>query len=202
MVHAMGNTETPLAESNQPDAQGLVTEAGWNQDANDWRIFLRLGRAIEVKDASDTLAATDTTLSYPSGFKWITIVLVSGPFRHWAIATRLFERCIATPSRASMVPMRNATSAGREAYWPLGFCDAWVVTSWRRAVTLLIADSVRPRPLEERDGCLLLGLDAHAFGCDHAPLLARQKARSPQYAYVLEESGRLHGSCWGARVGS
>ena len=45
--------ETALAAADLDGAQALVAEAGWNQNAADWHLFLDLGRAFAVKDAQE-----------------------------------------------------------------------------------------------------------------------------------------------------
>ena len=191
----MANIEVALSEQDLENAQGLVAEAGWNQNANDWRIFLELGRAFAVKDASGRLAATAATLPYPSGFGWISMVLVSGAFRRQGIATRLLQRCIAALREAGMVPVLDATPAGREVYRPLGFRDGWAITRWRAANTKAEEkiNGVRPQLLEKRHWPALLALDAQAFGCDRAPLLGRLRERCSHFSCVSESNGRLRG---------
>src|SRR5690349_14464615 len=85
--------ETPLRAADLPAAQALVAEAGWNQNAADWRVFLELGQGFAVRDG-ERLAATAATLPYPSGFGWISMVLVTGAYQRRGIATRLLHRCI------------------------------------------------------------------------------------------------------------
>ena len=191
----MANTElneTSLSAQDLGGANALVAEAGWNQVAADWRIFLDLGRAFAVKDGG-RLAATAATLPYPSGFGWISMVLVSGPYRRRGIATRLLERCIAALREAGMVPVLDATPAGREVYRPLGFRDGWAITRWRRAAVAEPEGAGRARTLEEKDWPAVLALDAQAFGCDRAPLLERLRARSSGFACVVEGKGFLLG---------
>ena len=186
-------SEVPLSEHELENAQALVTEAGWNQNAADWRIFLELGRAFAVKDASGRLAATAATLPYPSGFGWISMVLVSGPFRRQGIATRLLERCIGSLREAGMVPVLDATPAGREVYRPLGFRDGWAITRWRRSAVSGINEVKTARLLEETDWPAVLALDAEAFGCDRAPLLERLRRRSSGFSCVIERNRELRG---------
>ncbi|HZM37357.1 MAG TPA: GNAT family N-acetyltransferase [Burkholderiales bacterium] len=194
----MASTELPLTDADIPAAEALVAEAGWNQNAADWRIFLELGRAFAVKDAG-RLAATAATLPYPSGFGWISMVLVAGPFRRRGVATRLLRRCIEVLRESGMVPVLDATPAGREVYKPLGFRDGWAITRWRRtAVTSETKNrneehGVRPHLLEERHWPAVLALDAQAFGCDRAPLLERLRRRSSGFSCVVEEHGGLRG---------
>ena len=186
----MGNTEVPLQEDDLTAAQALVTEAGWNQDTNDWRIFLELGSALAVKERG-RLVATAATLPYPSGFGWISMVLVAGTHRRRGIATRLLERCMASLREAGMVPVLDATPAGREVYKPLGFRDGWAITRWRRQSGFQMENVARS--LEEKDWPDVLALDAQAFGCDRAPLLERLRARSTGFGCVVEGKGFLLG---------
>ena len=104
--------ETTLAAADLAGADALVAEAGWNQNAADWRIFLELGRAFAVKTADGAVAATAATLPYPSGFGWISMVLVAGAFRRRGIATRLLERCIRSLQEARMVPVLERAADG------------------------------------------------------------------------------------------
>lgn len=191
----MANTESfseiPFSERDLDGAQALVAEAGWNQSAADWRIFLDLGRAFAVKDPEGRLAATAATLPYPSGFGWISMVLVAGPFRRQGIATRLLERCMRALQGDGMVPVLDATPAGREVYRPLGFRDGWAITRWRWPGGSRSGSAARP--LQQDDWPAVLRLDAQAFGCDRAALLERLRARSSHFACVVEKGGALRG---------
>ncbi len=194
----MGSTdsfaERPLAAGDLTGAQALVAEAGWNQNAADWRIFLELGSAIAVEDGDGRLAATAATLPYPSGFGWISMVLVAQAFRRRGIATRLLRRCIDSLRAAGMVPVLDATPAGREVYKPLGFQDGWPIQRWRRIGAAPAAPaSPAVRAMREGDWQSVLSLDAEAFGCDRAPLLSRLEKRCADFSCVAEQGGRLRG---------
>lgn len=193
MANTEGLTERALAPGDLDAAQALVEEAGWNQVAADWKVFLELGRGFAVEEPGGGLVATAAMLPYPSGFGWISMVLVARRARRRGIATRLLERCIDTLREAGMVPVLDATPAGREVYRPLGFCDGWPITRWRHAGAAFASPARAVRPLENRDWPALLRLDASAFGCDRAPLLERLRARSASFACVIEEAGRLRG---------
>jgi GNAT superfamily N-acetyltransferase len=190
--------ESPLGPGDLQGAEALVTEAGWNQNAADWRVFLELGRAFAVKDAEGRLAATAATLPYPSGFGWVSMVLVAGAFRRRGIATRLLQRCIDELKAAGTVPVLDATPAGREVYKPLGFRDGWRIQRWRRTGTAPEVDTAATaapgvRALRDEDWPALLALDATAFGCERAPLLAHLRARATAFSCVMEQGGRLRG---------
>lgn len=190
-----GLLDTPLRPDDLAAAQGLVAEAGWNQNASDWRVFLELGQGFAVRDG-ERLAATAATLAYPSGFGWISMVLVGGAYRRRGIATRLLRRCIESLQAAGRMPVLDATPAGREVYRPLGFRDGWPIQRWRRtgpAVAPAEAGAHGVRELGANDWAALLALDKAAFGCDRAPLLARLRDRSASFACVSEENGRLRG---------
>lgn len=191
----MAGTESPLTPADLAAAQGLVAQAGWNQNAEDWRIFLELGSALAVRDGEGRLAATAATLPYPSGFGWISMVLVDPAFRRQGIATRLLGRCMAVLQANGRIPVLDATPAGREVYRPLGFHDGWPIQRWRRtnAVAPAEARAHGVRALEERDWPEVLRLDAAAFGCDRSPLLARLRKRCEGFACVLHRQGALQG---------
>lgn len=188
--------ERALAPADVEAAGRLVAQAGWNQTADDWRVFLELGRGFAVHGAGGQLVGTAAVLPYPSGFGWISMVLVDPAFRRGGIATRLLARCVQALKAQGMIPVLDATPAGREVYRPLGFRDGWAIQRWRR--TGSHADAAAPatpavRSLRPADWAAVLELDARAFGCDRAPLLERLRRRSESFCCVLEEEGRIRG---------
>lgn len=185
--------ERALGAADLAGAEALVAQAGWNQVAADWRIFLELGQAFAVEEGG-RLAATAAILPYPSGFGWISMVLVDAAFRRRGIATRLLGRCIEALQAKAMVPVLDATPAGREVYKPLGFRDGWPISRWRTNKALAAEHGKSSvRPLVDADWESVLALDAAAFGCDRSPLLERLRARSRPFACVAERGGRLRG---------
>jgi len=186
--------ETPLVCADLDGARALVELAGWNQTAADWCIFLELGQGFAIKDAQGRLGATAATLPYASGFGWISMVLVAQALRHQGIATRLLGRCIEVLKSAGLVPVLDATPAGREVYKRLGFHDGWQIQRWRRTASVRQAAGVpRVRALTDADWPALRKLDAAAFGCDRGPLLARLRARSGSFACVAGDRDSLRG---------
>ena len=183
----------PLTPSDLGRADALVAEAGWNQDAADWRIFLQLGSGLAARAADGTLAGTAAVLPYAGGFGWISMVLVAKPFRRRGIATRLLQRCIESMRAAGVVPVLDATPAGREVYTPLGFRDGWPITRWRRVAAAPAAQAPEVRALQERDWPAIRALDVRAFGCDRSALLERLRERSTGFACVSETDGALRG---------
>ena len=53
------------------------------------------------------------------------MVLVAGAYRRRGLGTRLMHRCIEDLTAAGVVPVLDATPAGRTVYRALGFEDAW-----------------------------------------------------------------------------
>ncbi len=76
------------------DAEALVREAGWNQTAADWRIFLDFGTVYAVRNSAGRVVATAATLPYGGRFAWISMVLVAGEYRRQGLARRLLGRCV------------------------------------------------------------------------------------------------------------
>jgi GNAT superfamily N-acetyltransferase len=189
--------QAALGHGDLDGAQALVEQAGWNQVKADWEVFLDLGRTFAVKSEHGRVAATAAVLPYPSGFGWISMVLVDQAYRRRGIATRLLEHCIEALKQAGMVPVLDATPAGREVYKPLGFRDGWPIQRWRRTGVepspAPLRGATTVRAMEDRDWPAVLALDASAFGCDRAPLLERLRLRSRRFACVAERSGRLQG---------
>ena len=188
----------PLRQEDIEAAQALVVQAGWNQLREDWELFVQLGSAFKVTTVDGAIAATAATLPYGDGCGWISMVLVAQAHRRQGLATRLLAHCIEHLRRDGLVPVLDATPAGRTVYTPLGFQDGWAITRWRRADSgpaLFRSETgaMVARPLRTEDWPRLLELDACAFGANRAPLLARLAARSAAFACVVERDGRLLG---------
>ena len=173
-----------------------MAEAGWNQVAADWRIFLELGTVYAVR-AGERVIATAATLPYGGKCAWISMVLVAGDHRRRGLATRLLRRCIDDVLATGLVPVLDATPAGRAVYRPLGFEDAW---GFRR----LAAQAPRAGDLDDATGILigpandstwpaLHAYDAAAFGADRSAILARMRGRLHGVDLFAIRDGRLAG---------
>ena len=193
MANTEGFARGALGAADVEAACGLVAEAGWNQNAADWRLFLDLGSVIAVKTPEARLVATAATLPYASGFGWISMVLVTASFRRLGIATELLKQCISRLVDAGLVPVLDATPAGREVYKPLGFRDGWPIQRWRRRSDTELRVSGGVEQMNNDHWPQVLVLDAAAFGCDRSALLERLRARSEGFACVAEKNGRVRG---------
>ena len=124
-----GVTARPLNDRDLAAALTLSAEAGWNQTAADWQIFLDLGSAVGVVGTDGRLIATAATLPHASRFAWISMVLVTAARRRQGLARWLLRDCIERLTRRQLVPVLDATPAGRSVYSGLGFRDAWSMRS-------------------------------------------------------------------------
>jgi GNAT superfamily N-acetyltransferase len=181
-----------LALADLPDAEAMVAEAGWNQVAADWRMFLDFGTVYAVR-AGARVIATAATLPY-GRCAWISMVLVASEQRRRGLATRLLHRCIADILAAGLVPVLDATPAGAKVYAPLGFQAAWRFT--RVAATqarVTLPASVPVRPIDDSVWAALCAYDAGVFGADRSSILARMRGRLLPANLYAERDGRITG---------
>jgi len=197
-AQGQGPAISALSTADLDGAQALVAEAGWNQVRADWELFSELGAAFKVTAADGEVAATAATLPF-ARFGWISMVLVGKRHRRQGLATALLEHCIARLRESGLVPVLDATPAGRTVYRPLGFQDGWQITRWRRVERgAALPDTggnaaTTVRALREDDWPQLLALDEKAFGSDRIALLRRLESRSRGFACVAERDGRVAG---------
>lgn len=192
-------SQAPLSAAELADAEALVREAGWNQTAADWRIFLDLGRVLAVRNSAGRVVATAAMLPYGGRFAWISMVLVAAAYRRQGLARRLLQHCVAELAAAGLVPVLDATPAGRAVYLGLDFHDTWGFHRWeaprreRGDAPPAAPDGITIRPLGEADWSELCALDARAFGADRSAVLARLRARLPAVALVARRGERRVG---------
>lgn len=180
----------------------LVVQSGWNQTADDWRIFLDLGGAIAVENAAGNVIATAATLPHGPRLGWISMVLVDASYRRRGIATELLRRCIEQLQRDGRVPVLDATPAGRTVYSHLGFRDSWTITRWQvqlptRRVDQYLPSAVQVQPIAPEHWPAIAALDRRAFGTDRIALLQRLHARSRTFACAASDGGALRGFALG-----
>ncbi|MEJ2374458.1 MAG: GNAT family N-acetyltransferase [Pseudolabrys sp.] len=196
-----GLTTRPVGEDDLDAAQALSQEAGWNQTADDWRIFLELGRVIAIARGNDRLIATAAMLPYRPDFAWISMVLVTAAERRQGLARWLLSRCIEELLGQKLVPLLDATPAGRAVYVGLGFQDCWRM---RRLIAKTVGAPNAPesaavtiRAVDKRDWQPIIAFDKAVFGADRSALLQRLARRLPAAALVAEQHGRIVGYLFG-----
>jgi len=189
--------ESPLRESELADAEALVREAGWNQTAADWRIFLDLGTVYAVRDSTGRVVATAATLPHGGRFAWISMVLVTSHVRRQGLARRLMNRCIHDLTANSLVPVLDATPAGRAVYSALGFKDTWgfhrLASAGQRPQPRIVDGGLIIRAITDADWPALCTYDAAAFGADRGAVLARLRGRVPPAELIAYRGDRIAG---------
>lgn len=171
-------------------ACGLSAAAGWNQTTADWRFMLEQGRGYGI-DEGERLIATAVTLPY-DGFAWISMVLVAQDKQKRGLAGQLMRRAVDDLQAAELIPVLDATPAGRPVYLKMGFQDSWGMRRWS-----LPAQRPSPqegvRPLRDGDWTAIEVLDRKAFGSHRGVLLRHLVTRLPEAALVREAGGRIVG---------
>jgi GNAT superfamily N-acetyltransferase len=186
--------DTPIGVLGADDLAGalaLSAEAGWNQDAADWALMLRLGSGFAVRDEG-RVVATALALPYRPVFGWVSMVLVHAPYRRRGLATRLVERATAALTDDGLLPVLDATPAGAEVYGGMGFRPVANLMRWRGT------GGGEPAPAEPGIANRVRDLDTSAFGADRNAVLADLAARPAPVAavatggegYLLSRAGR------------
>jgi hypothetical protein len=135
------------------------------------------------------------------------MVLVLPEYRRQGHASRLLRDALGwlgQPGQRHLLPVLDATPAGREVYLQEGFHDTWGFARWQcpQVDARPWADvdappiSLRPMPAQGLGGLPvalagdLLSLDSHAFGADRRHLIAALIKRSPRTGFIaFENSG-------------
>lgn len=184
----MARIDAPIGVLGADDLDGalaLSAEAGWNQDAADWALLLRLGSGFAVRDG-DRVVATALALPYPPAFGWVSMVLVHAPYRRRGLATRLLERATAALTDGGLLPILDATPAGAEVYGAVGFRPVEHLMRWRG--TGGGGTRAAEPGLVARVGLL----DTEAFGADRSAVLADLANRpAPVSALAADGDGYL-----------
>src|SRR5580704_10324482 len=107
----------------------LSEEAGWNQNAADWEVFLRYGTVLGFS-IGDRLVATAAALPYGDTFGWISMVLVTAEWRRHGLATRLVAACTALLRDAGRAALLDAAPAATAIYAALGFIPVGTLERW------------------------------------------------------------------------
>ncbi|MEK9970196.1 MAG: GNAT family N-acetyltransferase [Ferrovibrio sp.] len=180
-----------LDDADVPAILALSAEAGWNQTADDWRIFLQQGQVFACRSAAGGRpVATAAILPYGS-FAWISMVLVTASWRQKGLGTHLLRHCIAELQNINCVPYLDATPAGENVYLPLGFKPVFGITRWQGQGGGMAGKT------ETVDLGACLQLDAASFGFAREPLLRSFLSRKPDLAlqsgdgFAAVRSGRL-----------
>ncbi len=181
----------------------LSNAAHWNQTEQDWRTMLALGRGWGLREVGGPmgmmgtagecrLVASALVLPYDGQFAWISMVLVLPDARGRGHAGRLLGVALQSLASEGLLPVLDATPAGRPVYLKRGFADDWGFVRWRRAggppldAPTRVPKNAQVRRLRESDWPEVAALDAPAFGASRLPLLRSLWQRQPALGWVVE----------------
>jgi ribosomal protein S18 acetylase RimI-like enzyme len=156
-----------------PQALLLSTEAGWNQNAADWSLFLSHGTVLGLS-IDDRLVATAAALPYGDHFGWISMVLVSVAWRRQGLATRLVTACTSLLRDSGRAALLDASPAGTAIYAALGFVPLGTMERWEGNG----GEECPATPASPN-----LTLDQLAFGADRRFLLQNFLSRPGSLAF-------------------
>jgi GNAT superfamily N-acetyltransferase len=167
-----------LAPDDARAGLALSAEAQWNQNEADWRFFLTQGTAFGMRDNHGHLIATAALLPYTSGNAWISMVLVTAPWRRRGVATKLVDACLDAATKQGLTPWLDATPAGANVYGALGFAPTLQLRRLRlenSARAKAAGPSPEPAACDLRD---FIARDNRAMGFGRDTLLAELGRRS------------------------
>ena len=189
----MEATEHPLGEAHLPGCLALSSAAHWNQNEADWRLMLDVGRGWGISLTDGTLAATTLVLPYGGDFAWISMVLVLPGHRRKGYASRLLRTAVADLEARGLMPMLDATPAGRTVYRQEGFSDRWGFKRFFLQERQSARAEGEVRPVRDSDWSEILALDRAAFGASREKVLRALHRRLPQAALMVEGKGFVFG---------
>jgi GNAT superfamily N-acetyltransferase len=176
-----------LTPDHIPDAVALSAEAGWNQTADDWRIFITRGAAFGIR-AEGALVATAAALRYGGAFGFVAMVLTTPAWRHRGLARRLLALAMQELANSGHVALLDASPEGQPAYERQGFVPLDTIRRWSGLAS--------GEPQEGTAGPDTVAvLDAAAFGASRRFLFDDMLAREGSAAIAAD------GGCVMARRG-
>ncbi|MGH9615949.1 MAG: GNAT family N-acetyltransferase [Acidobacteriaceae bacterium] len=107
----------------------LSEEAGWNQNAADWRVFFTRGTVFGFA-FEERLIATAAVLPYGAAFGWLSMVLVASDWRARGLATRLVSACASLLQNSGRAALLDAAPGATGIYAKLGFLQLCPMERW------------------------------------------------------------------------
>lgn len=187
-----------MAAEDIPDGLRLCRASGWNQLAEDWRLFIESpGSGALLIEKVGNVVGTAAWLRYDA-LTWIAMMLVDSAEQGSGLGTQLLAEVLASHADAPCVGL-DATPAGERLYRRFGFVENYSLIRTRA-----ILDSARI-PAPRREARRMLGSDLPAvchrdrevFGADRTHLLTALLTRSPECAWVVSDRSGVKGYSFG-----
>jgi GNAT superfamily N-acetyltransferase len=181
---------TEIVRLTRPDigaALRLSEAAGWNQTADDWRLFIEAGKTFGLRDQEGRLLATAAAMPYRGRIGYVAMVIVDPAWRRRGFATRLVDACIEELEGLGLVPVLDATPDGEPVYSRRGFRPLYRLDRWQGDAQeggVMPPDCRDARP---SDLATIIRLDADAFGSARPALIEDCLFRPGTRAIVGEE---------------
>jgi GNAT superfamily N-acetyltransferase len=192
----------PIEAAHAEGVWPLSIEAGWNQNAADWRFMLSAGRGFGLLGGNGKWQASSLVLPLGQRLAWISMVLVTQNLRRGGVGSGLLKRCIEEVRAAGAVAGLDATEQGRPIYLKLGFHDLYAISRWHldgvKDGVVAPPAGIVIRPLVLAHLPKLATYDRPLSGMERPTILAHLAMRQPGLAFVAETvSGRLAGFALG-----
>lgn len=198
----------PLTPADQAQGLELSSEAGWNQNAADWELLMRVCRGWGAVRADGRLIGTTMAWQPTATQAWVNMVLVAARSRGQGVARRLMDECMADPALAGTATLLDATDMGAHLYVKLGFAgDREIIRLLRPAADagpVPVEKSPHLRPVTADDMEAIIGFDAEVSGVPRAEVLRNFHSRLPHGAWMqTDDTGRPVGYVLGrdGRIG-
>lgn len=188
----------PIVAAHAEEVWPLSIEAGWNQNAVDWRFMLGAGRGFGLRGADGRWQASSLILPLGQRLAWISMVLVTKDRRRGGVGSELLKRCIEEVRSGGAVAGLDATEQGRPIYLPLGFHDLYKISRWHLdrtpAAQVSPPQGIALRPMALADLPRLATYDRPLSSMERPTILAHLATRQPGLAAVAETpSGKIAG---------
>lgn len=175
----------PLVAADLPACMGLSAASGWNQTADDWRVFLDAapGRSFAAVQG-DQVVGTAATIDYGPAVSWVSMVLVDPGHRRQGIGTLVLQAALEALADRETIRL-DATPAGRAVYLGLGFDDERPLARLEAGRWSVPAQAGPPcRPMAAADLEAVIDLDRRVFGSPRPALIRHLFAAAPRLAAV------------------
>jgi hypothetical protein len=180
----------PIVPDQSDAVWPLSIEAGWNQNAADWRFMLGAGRGFGCTGPDGKWQASSLVLPLGRKLAWISMVLVTRERRRGGLGTGLLKRCIEEVRSTGAVAGLDATEQGRPIYLPLGFHDLYGIARWHfdeaEDIAVVPPAGVALRPVVPADLPRLAIYDRPLTGMERPSILAHLALRQPGRAWIAE----------------
>lgn len=179
------------------DGLSLCRQAGWNQLASDWEIFLHLSpNQCIVANKGSKVVGTVTTIRYQKKISWIGMVLVDPAYKRQGIGIQLMQEALQILCREETIKL-DATPAGREVYLKLNFVDEYALSRMVRIASEKQLNVSSAQTVHKNDLPKIINFDREIFGADRQPILEWMWEGAPRYAFIAEEKNEVQGYCLG-----